>query len=169
MTTMMFHTHPGSSRKLFAAIKDGFCRACRPAHVEAVAILDQPPAIDFGPVLAGTQSVSNSGELPTLRAVNIDANLAACNAVTERLNASHAAQPLSRAQRIQLRNQRIDAIRASRQIVLRWSRIDKVTGEVERGSQNMDANTQAARLAAYEVQKAKTDAGFKVTAQLVRA
>ena len=163
--TTKFHTHPGSSRQLFAALKDGFCRICRPAHVEAAvaAILDRQPE------LSGSQSVSNSGELPTLRAQNVDANIRANREVQERLNASHAARPLSREQRIQLRTQRIDAIRASRKIIMHWSRVDTTTGEVERGSMDLGANTPEARKSASIAQAEATSAGCKVTFSLVRA
>jgi hypothetical protein len=167
--TTMFHTHPGSSRKLFAAIKDGFCRACRPAHLEAAvaATLDQPPAIE--PMLSGAQSVSNSGELPTLRPQNVEANMRANREVQERLNASRTAKPLTREQRIQLRTARVDAIRASRKIIMRWQRINTETGEIERGSLDLGTNTPEARKSASIAQAEATSAGCKVTFDLVKA
>ena len=132
MTTMSFHTHPGSSRKLFAAIKDGLCRACRPAAVDAAvaAVLDQPPFAYIEPVLSGSQSVSNSGELPnvTVRPGAIEANARACFEAGERLKAEHAS-PKATYTRAQLRAIRTQAIRAQRDIVLRWKAADGSHGE----------------------------------------
>ncbi len=165
MTTMTFHTHPGSSRKLFAALKDGLCRACRPAAADAAvaAILDHPGYVE--PVLSGSQSVSNSGELPmvTIRPGAIEANVRACMEVGERLKAEHAS-PKATYTRAQLRAIRTQAIRAQRDIVLRWKAADGSHGEEVIGA-NESTDVRKAAWAKGEEHRAL---GRKVVFSLVK-
>ncbi len=166
MTTMTFHTHPGSSRKLFAALKDGLCRACRPAAVDAAvaAILDHPGYVE--PVLSGSQSVSNSGELPnvTVRPGAIEANVRACMEVSERLAAERQGTPAKTPTRAQLRAFRTQAIRAQRDIVLRWKAADG-----SQGSEVIGANESTdVRKAAWAKGEEHRALGRKVVFSLVK-